>query len=193
MYFFCFLSDKRLALKNFARSKSLPYPQDYNTVGNNPKLSCLLDQMKADQELSEKYPSQQALLNEIISALETEIINWPSTFNLMSSEQWIQKMRANPKFYFHHAKTSSEMREYENLLLDLAAQCLKSEIQLIPFFEEDEILTFGSYKTWFSRLKKIFVTVKPTTCSRLFSIMACQTLSEENFFLSIKKEQHTPE
>ena len=183
-------------MKNLARSKSLPYPQDYNTVGNNPKLSCLLDQMKADQELSEKYPSQQALLNEIISALETEIINWPSTFNLMSSEQWIQKMRANPKFYFHHAKTSSEMREYENLLLDLAAQCLKSEIQLIPILEDDEILTFGSYKpskTWFSRFKKIFVTVNPTTGSRLFSIMACQTLLHHNFFVSIEKEQCIPE
>ena len=66
--FFLFFSDKRLALKNFARSKSLPYPQDYFTFGKNPKLVCLLDQMKADQELSEKYPSQQALLNEIISA-----------------------------------------------------------------------------------------------------------------------------
>ena len=105
-------------------------------------------------------------------------------------------MRAHLIFYYHHARNSSEMRKYENLLLDLAAQCLKREIQLIPFFEEDEILTFGSYKpskTWFSRLKKIFVTVNPTTGSRLFSIMACQTLWYHNFFVSIEKEQRTSE
>ena len=165
-------------MKNFARSKSLPYPQDYNTVGNNPKLSCLLDQMKADQELSRKHPSQRALLNDIISALESERINWPSSFDLMSSEQWIQKMRENPKFYWFHARNSSEMRKYENLLLDLAAQCLKSEIQLIPFLDQDEGSVF-----------------KPrfTTGSRLFSIMACQTLLSKNFFVSIKKEQCTSE
>ena len=152
--------------------------------------------MKHHQELSEKYPNQRALLDDIFSALETERINWPSSFNLMSSVQWIQKMRADPRFYFHHAKNFSEMQEYENVLLDLAAQCLKSEIQLIPFLEEDEILTFGSNKpskTWFSRLKKIFVTVNPTTGSRLFSIMACQTLDQDNFFISIEKEQCTPE
>ena len=130
---FCLFSDKRLALKRFSRSQSLPYPQDYNTLGHNPILSCLLDQMKYGQELSIKYTSQTALIDDITSALETGRIQWPSAFNLMSSEQWIQKMRADPTFYFHHAKTSSEMQKYENLLLDLAAQCLKSEIQLIPF------------------------------------------------------------
>ena len=182
-------------MKNFARSWSLPYPQDHMTC-KNPILSCLLDQMKTDQELSEQYPSQRALLNDIISALETERINWPSSFDLMSSEQWIQKMRKNPNFYMHHAGDSSELRKYENLLLDFAAQCLKSEIQLIPFLEDDEILTFGSNKpskTWFSRLKKVFVTVNPTTGSRLFSIMACQTLLHHNFFVSIEKEQCIPE
>ena len=194
--YFCLFSDKRLALKSFSRSQSLPYPQDYKTIGMNPILSCLLDQMKHDQELSIKYPSQTALIDGIISALETGRIQRPSAFNLMSSEQWIQKMRANPKFYLFHARNSSEMRKYENLLLDLAAQCLKSEIQLIPFLEEDEILTFGSNKpskTWFLRFKKIFVTVNPTTGSRLFSIMACQTLFYQNFFVSIEKEQCTPE
>ena len=142
--------------------------------------------MKHHQELSEKYPNQRALLDDIFSALETERINWPSSFNLMSSVQWIQKMRADPIFYFYHARNTSEMREYENLLLDLASQCLKREIQLIPFFEEDEILTFGSNKqskNWFSRLKKPFVTVKPT-----FHILSCQNLSKQNFFVSIQKK-----
>ena len=178
--YFCLFSDKRLALKSFSRSQSLPCPQYYKAIGNNPILSCLLDQMKHDQELSIKYPSQTALIDDIISALETGRIRWPSAFDLMSSEQWIQKMRAdsNLRFYWYHAKNSSEMRKYENLLLDLAAQCLKSEIQLIPFLDQDEGSVFKP---------------RSTTGSRLFSIMACQTLWQDNFFVSIEKEQHTPE
>ena len=172
MYCFLSFSDKRLAVKNFTRSQSLPFPQDYRTRGVNPILICLLDQMKADHELSEKYASQAALLDGIISALETERMHWPSDFNLISSEQWIQRMRADPSFHLHHAKNSSEMREYENLLLDFAAQCLKGEIQLIPFLEEKPSFTTGS---------------------RLFFIMACQTLFQNNFFLSIKKEQYARE
>ena len=114
--FFAFFSDKRLALIRFSRSQFLPYPQDYKTKGKNPILICLLDQMKHDQELSIKYPSQTALIDDIISALETGRIRWPSAFNLISSEQWIQKMRANPDFYFYHARNSSEMQKYENLI-----------------------------------------------------------------------------
>ena len=171
-------------MKSFSRSQSLPYPQDYNTRGKNPILIGLLDQMKHDQELSKKYPSQTALLNGIISSLESERIHWPKGFNLMSSEQWIRKIKSDPIFYFHHARNSSEMKNFESILLDLAAQCLKREIQLVPLIEEDEILTFDSSKTsktWFSRLKKIFVTVKPT-----LYFLSCQNLRQDNFFVSIR-------
>ena len=171
--YFCLFSDKRLALKSFSRSQSLPCPQYYKAIGNNPILSCLLDQMKHDQELSIKYPSHTALIDDIISALETGRIRWPSAFNLISSEQWIQKMRANPTFYKHHVRNVTEMQEYEKLLLDLAAQCFKRKIQLIPF---------KPTKTWFSRLKKIFVTNKPT-----FHLMSNQNLLNFNFFISITK------
>ena len=171
--YFCLFSDKRLALKSFSRSQSLPCPQYYKAIGNNPILSCLLDQMKHDQELSIKYPSQTALIDDIILALEAGIIQWPSAFNLMSSEQWIQKMRANPSFYTHHVSYVSEMQEYEKLLLDLAAQCFKRKIQLIPF---------KPTKTWFSRLKKIFVTDEPT-----FHLMSNQNNFRDNFLISIIK------
>ena len=170
MYFFLF-SDKRLILKSFTRSESLPYPQDYRTVGKNPILICLLDQIKPDQELSKKYPNQAALLDDIIAALETERINWPSAFNLMSSEEWIRKMRTDPKFYWHCAKKSSEMQECENLLMDLAAQCLNRGIQLMPFLEEDDLLTFGSFKP-------------PKTPT--FHILSCQNLKQANFFVSVQ-------
>ena len=179
--YFCLFSDKRLALKSFSRSQSLPYPQDYNTIGMNPILSCLLDQMKHDQELSIKYPSQTALIDDIISALETGRIRWPIAFDLMSTKQWIQKMRADATFYIYHIRDAS-MREYENLLLALAAQCFERKVQLIPFLEQDDGLTFKPTKTWFSRLKKIFVTDEPT-----FHLMSNQKLRYENFFISITK------
>ena len=82
--------------------------------------------MKHDQELSNKSSSQKALVNEIIAGLETERIYWPLSFNLMSSEQWSQKMRIDPKFYWYYAKNSSEVQEFENILLDLAVQCIRS-------------------------------------------------------------------
>ena len=129
--------------------------------------------MKHDQELSIKYPSQTALIDDITSALETGRIQWPSAFNLMSSEHWIQRMRADPTFYKFHATNASKMQRYENLLLDLAAQCIKRKIQLIPF---------KPTKTWFSRLKKMFVTDNPT-----FHLMSNQNLQRYNFFISITK------
>merc|ERR1711971_374912 len=118
----------------------------------------------------------------ITSALETGRIQWPSAFNLMSSEQWIQKMRADPTFYTYHARNVTTMQKYENLLLDLAVQCFKRKIQLIPFLEQDDRLTFKPTKSWFSRLKKIFVTDKPT-----FHLMSNQNLLAGNFFTSIPK------
>ena len=171
-------------LKSYTRSQSLPDPQDYKTRGKNPILSCLLDQMKPDQELSEKFSNQTALLDNIIAALETERIHWPSAFILMTSEQWIQKMRTDPRFYYYHAKISSEMQEYEDLLLDLAAQCLEREIQVIPFLQQDEKHFPTIFpRTLFSKLKSIFCNVRPD-----FHLMSNQTLFRRNFFISIKKD-----
>ena len=171
-------------MKGLSRSESLPYPQDYRTVGKNPILMCLLDQMKPDQELSKKYPNQAALLDDIIAALETKRINWPSAFNLMSSEEWIRKMRTDPKFYWHCAKKSSEMQECENLLLDFAAQCLKREIQVISFFQQDEgYLPTIFPRTLFTKLESNSVNVRSD-----FHLMSNQKLFTDNFFISIRKD-----
>ena len=89
-------SDKELAMKNFCRSHSLPIPQNYAISGKNPILSCLLDQIKQDIELSEKYFDQAALLDDIFEGIKTKKISWPNNFSLMSSEEWIQKMRQPP-------------------------------------------------------------------------------------------------
>ena len=181
--FLTFFSDKRLARKSFKISQSLPYPQDYRMLGNNPILSCLVDQMKHDQELSNKSSSQTALVNEIITGLDTERINWPLSFNLMSSEQWSQKMRMDPKFYWYFARNSSEVQEFENLLLDLAAQCLNRKILVIPFLQQDEGYFSTIFpRTFFRRLKSIFVNVRPN-----FHLLSIQKLHSDNFFISITK------
>ena len=75
-------SDKKLALKEFSSgSQYLPIPQDYRTIGQNPILNCLVDQMKQDSVLSEKYPDQATLAKGIIEALlETRKISWPKWF-----------------------------------------------------------------------------------------------------------------
>ena len=181
---FSLFLNKKLTLKNFERSQFLPQPQDYWTAGKNPILSCLLDQMKYDQELSEKYPNESSLLDDIISALETGKILWPSAFNLMGSQRWVQKIRNDSKFYLYYARNSSDMPKYENVLLDLASQHLKREIIMVPIFDDEDV--FGNYKpskNLVSRLKNIFVTVKvkPT-----FYILSCQNLRKDNLFISIQ-------
>ena len=121
-------SDKILALKEFSRSKHLPVPQHYFSFGINPILSCLVDQIKQDFALSQRYPDQATLLRCIFEGLETGTILWPRGFTLMSSYNWIQRMKNDPKFYMHIAKDSSEMKKYENLLVDVATKCLKRKI-----------------------------------------------------------------
>ena len=111
-------SDRELALKGFFRSQSLPVPQAYWIIGKNPILSCLVDQMKQDSILSAKYPNKATLLKGIIEDLEARKISWPNRCSLMSSEEWIQKMRLNPEFYWFHARSISEIQKYEDLAIE---------------------------------------------------------------------------
>ena len=179
-------------MKKFSRSEHLPFPQQYFTSeGKNPILTCLLDQINQHQELSRKYPNQIALFTKIIEMLETGRIRFPSSFNLISSEKWCKKMRANPNFYFLSADSFSMIREYENLLLDLAAQCLDRKVQVIPFLQQDEGYFPKIFPSnWFSRLKSIFFEDTIT-----FHIMFSQKIGYEKSFFSIDKQslQDTPE
>ena len=60
----------------------------------------------------------------------------------MSAKEWIKKMKINPIFHMYHASNTSELQKYENLLLNLAAECLEREINLIPILETDQKFTF---------------------------------------------------
>ena len=160
-------------MSEFSRSKSLPLPQDYWTLKKNPILCCIIDQTRQDLKLGTRHQDQALLLNDIIEGLETKRIDWPNEFSLMLSENWIQKMKDNPKFYYYHAKNYLEMKEYEDLLLNLIAQCLKRQIKLIPFLEQDTASTFkpNNYIVQSDNLQ--------------FHLLSCQRLDVRNFFFSI--------
>ena len=174
-------------MTEFTRSQYLPLPQDYMTIRKNPILICLVDQIKQDSELSEKYPDQASLLKDIIDALETREIFWPKSFTLMSSQDWIQRIRTNSLFYFHHARNVSEMQKYENLLLDLAAQCLKRQINLIPILEKDETSTFKPHTKLLTKLFSIFRSRDLDNVPQ-FYLFSCQKLSKHNLFFSVFKK-----
>ena len=164
-----------------------PLPRNYKTLGKNPILICLVDQIKQDSELSEKYPDQATLLKDIIDALETREISWPKSFTLMSSQEWIQRIRTDSSFYFYHARNVSEMQKYENLLLDLAAQCLKRQINLIPLLEQDEISTFKPPTNLLTKLFSIFRSQNLDNVPQ-FYLFSCQKLYRKNLFFSVFKK-----
>ena len=180
-------SDKELDLKDFCRSLSQPMAQDYNFIGKNPILSCLLDQIKQGPEMSEKYGNQETLLKDIIEGLEGNKIFLPNEFTLISSEEWIRKMSLNPNFYLHHVDSSSELQEYENFLLYLAAQCLEREINLIPILEQGQQFTFTPDA---KILTKSFSISKINNMYNQpqFYLLSCQKLWHQNFFLSVYKK-----
>ena len=48
----------------------------------------------------------------------------------------------NPNSTPDHAKDCLEIKEYEGLLQNLTAQCLKRQIKLMPYLEQNTVSTF---------------------------------------------------
>ena len=159
----------------FTRSPYLPLAQDYNQIGKNPILGCLIDQINQDKKLCRSYPDQESLVKAITEDLESGKIFWPNDFDLISMEQWVQRMRNNPKFY-SYLVISLEMQKYEALLLDLAAQCLERQINLIPLLPQDNVFKFAPNND----------TSQENELD--FNLLSCQRLDVRNFFFSIFKK-----
>ena len=141
---------------------------------SNPIIDVVVDQISHDSDMPKKYDSSSDLLSDILNALDEKKINWPRYFWLMSSEEWIEKMRTDPIFYFHHTRNSSEMKEYEELLLKLVADFLGRTLVLVPLLEEDSESSF-----------KPSLTTEPT---KKYYITCCNELYIYNFFLSVFQE-----
>merc|ERR1712004_863544 len=90
-------------------------------------------------------------------------------FNLLSSNEWMRKMKNNSMFYGDHARDATEMKLYEDLLLKLAANFLKRTFKLIPILEEDTEHTFQPMNY----------------SSGPFYIAYCNSLRHRNFFISV--------
>ena len=142
---------------------------------SNPIIDIVVDQISHDSDMPKKYDSSSDLLSDILNALDEKKINWPRDFRLMSSEEWIEKMRTDPIFYFHHAKNSSEMQEYEKVLLKLVADFLGRTLVLVPILKEDSKLIF-----------------KPTVeekSKKQYHVAYCNKVFIKNFFFSVFKKQ----
>ena len=168
-------SDEKLC--NFDRSKSLPFPHDYSKI-RNPISVVIADQLKHDPNWARKVYSGTDLIEAILTALSDKKIDWPEDFNLVSSKDWVEKMKINEIFYKHHAKNAEEMKKYENVLLELTANFLKRTINLVPIFDEDQKLSFEPSG--------------PVNSTQELYIAHCNKLEAKNFFVSVIPKTKLP-
>ena len=164
-------------MSGYTRSKSLPFPKTYNTW-KNPLLDIFADQLKHDPEWSEKEYAGSDLLNDILKALDDKKLDWPEDFTLLPGKEWIERMRIDALFYLDHARNASEMKLYENILLQLAANFLKRTIKLVPILDEDPELTIEPSL--------------PSNPTGQLHIAYCNRLKTKNFFVSVFPQKNEP-
>ena len=169
LIFLFLFSDEKLC--NFDRSKSLPFPLDYSRMGTNPISVVIADQLKHDPNWARKEYSGSDLIEAILTALSDKKLDWPEDFNLVSSKDWVEKMKINPTFYYSHAKSAEELIAYEIGLLKLASNFLRKRIILVPLLKTDPIQTIEPSD--------------PRICTGRYHIAYCNKLLTDNFFLSV--------
>ena len=150
------------------RSPTLPYVVDSKS-GKNPILYCLVDQTRHDLEWETHGFTAETLLDAILTDLETGKLAWPGK-NFMNSEDWIRNMKKRNNWYTLNNEGIQDTDftiAAEDLLLNLASNFLKRNIQMIPYFGE-EVKEFG----------KRFSNVKS------YCLLAYQYATYDNFFLS---------
>ena len=145
---------------------------------DNPIIEILADQLKHDPEWSEIEYAGSDLLTDILKALDEKKLDWPEDFTLLTFKEWIERMRIDPQFYWHHARDASEMQIYEKLLLQLAANFLKRTIKLVPILDEDPELTIEPSL--------------PSNPTGQIHIAYCNKLWTKNFFVSVFQQKNEP-
>ena len=145
----------------------------------NPILECIVDQCKNDPTLSKTELTTLDLLEDILTVVEKNVIGSEhDNGQLISKDDWVKKMRIDPKFYWFHSQSVSEMQKYEKILLSLAAKCLQRRIKL---FQND-----------FNDIICEPLTFEPTNLGseREYGILGfCRNLKNERFFLSIFQDK----
>ena len=132
----------------------------------------MADQTRYDPDVQKDY-NASSLLNDILDALDEQKIIWPKDFERMSSQEWMQKMKNDPIFYFHLVGNSDPLKmiEFEELLLKLAANFLGRNLKLVPILEEGSKFVIEP-----------LIKIKP---SLQYHIAYCNKIGFKNFFISI--------
>ena len=146
-------------------------------MDKNPITEVVADQLKHDPEWSEIEYAGSDLINDILKALHDKQLVWPEDFTLLPCKEWIERMRIDSSFYFHHARNASEMQIYEKLLLQLAANFLKRTIKLVPILDEDPELTIEPSL--------------PSNPTGQLHIAYCNKLDTKNFFVSVYPQEES--
>ena len=149
----------------------------YTMATENPILKVLSDQLKNDPKWSRKNYTGYHLLSDILKALDENQLDWPNSFNLLSSEVWIERMRFDPLFYNHHARNKEQMISYEDLLMNLAANFLMRTFILVPILDEDPQQIIEP------------ITNLPIDLTYEIYIAYCNKLRYDNFFISVCPKQ----
>ena len=156
----------------------MPFPLDYSRA-INPISVVIADQLKHDPNWARKLYSGSDLIEAILTALSDKKLDWPEDFDLVSSKDWVEKMKIDPNFYIYHANNAEEMKKYENVLLELTANFLKRTINLVPIFDEDQKLSFEPSG--------------PVNSTQELYIAYCNKLRTKNFFVSVIPKPKLPE
>lgn len=152
-------------------SSSLPEPQKYVYINENPILRCLVDQCLGDNEWKGKIRDEKDLADQIVNAIDANLIDWP-TFTIMSKKNWASKMKNDQiSFYKSCAGSSERMEQFEFLLLELAGMVLKRRIFLYSLMNITEPRIFNDSGHGIAD----------------FSIMGCTSLMHQNFFISLQR------
>ena len=167
-----FLSDG--SLNGYKISKTLPEPRHYNYFDHNPILAILADQISESRTIADSLRRVDVMLNEIIKGLKNGTITFPNNTKLLPMDMWIQRMESDMSFYVSFARYADEFKAFDDQLIQIAANYLKSPITLIPFPTGEP---------------KVIQPMSETISTTQFYILLCNTAFDNSFAVSIYPEE----
>lgn len=166
--------------QGFVISQTLLDVKGYTVRNQNPILECIVDQMDHDEQRSGEKLTGLALRDEIIHALTQNTIEWPQQANkIITKEEWIRLMKIDPAFYLEQSRSAQEMKDREEILLDLASKYLKRKITLIPFLEG------GQEQAFFPNFSEFQARNSDASKASSYHLLCCNKAISKNFFISI--------
>ena len=165
------ISDENL--NGYTRSTTLPEPNHYNLTDRNPILYVLADQARQDGDFPEGMTDED-ILDGIIKGLQNKTVEWPEDDNLLPMENWIPKIQSDMSFYISTSRDEKEFQAFDHQLVQICANYLKRQINLIPFPEGEP---------------QIFHPKSRSTSAKSLNILSCNTAYRDSFAVSIFKNE----